>query len=282
MRQGLYSGLVLSAVALAVALGQIVPAVCGGAMPQAGGDDILLMVFGDARDMLSEMLVLKADEYFHGGVKNVVCDHCLSEGSSAHGEEHAHGDAGEEHEEHGAAVHESETSWNGDLWAWVDAQVHEQVHRHVEGAEAKELLPWLWGACRAAPGNVKALESTAYILDKMNNRPMEALELLDRGVSNNPGSASLEFSRGEIFFHSLHNAARAEAAFASAVAKCRPVEGPAGDDERLLQLRALFYLGYIANLRGDRAKAESCLRDAQAINPKHVTVENLRKLLHSE
>ncbi len=248
-------------------------------MPQAGGQDILSVVLGDTREMLSEMLVQKADEYFHGGVKNVRCEHGLAEADHADGHEHEEGCG---HEEHECADHQAAMAWNGDPWAWVNARVHEQVHRHVKGDEGKELLPWLWGACRAAPGNAQAIETTAFVLDHMNNRPMEALDLLDEGVKKNPDSASLEFSRGEVLLHSLHDAARAEAAFAAALAKCRPADGPEGDDARLLKVRTLFYLGYLAHQRGDRLRTEACLREAEAINPQHVSVKSLRKLLSGE
>lgn len=280
MRHGLYIGLVVSGAVFAVALGRLIPALSADGLPQVPGENVLALVLGDARQILGDAMLHKADEYFHGGVRDIACEHGLS-AQDSHEAHAGHGHEAEEHEGEAGAPRALPGA-SRDPWVWLNARVHAQEHRHVEGDEARELLPWLWAACRASPKNIEALETSAYVLSRMNNRPVEALELLESGIRKNPESASLEFARGGLLLHTLHDAARAEKAFAEARRKCRPAAGPDGEDDRLLLIRTLFYLGYLAHQRGDRPAAEACLRDAEAVNPKHVVVQNLRNVLQAQ
>ena len=284
MRQDLHIGLTVAGALLVAALGRSVPRVYGKAMPQVAGENVVAMILGDAQHVFSQAMMDKAEEYFHGGVKVENCTHGLSGGS--HVEE-----AGREGHEHSPGCtcgrddhdgHREEAAAGGgfpDPWAWMNARVHAQGHRHTEGEDVRELMPWLWAACRISPQNVEAFETSAYVLARMTQRPDEALRLLEEGVRRNPDSASLEFSRGEMLLHSLHDPLAAEAAFEAAGKKCRPAEGPKGDDARFLKGRILFYLGYLANRRGDKARARACLSEAEALNPQHVGTRDLKKLL---
>ena len=257
-----------SCLIFAAALGQMIPALFGGVLPQVPGENVLALVLGDARQELSGVLLDKVEEYFHGGVRGVACDEGLSEQGHEHGQE-----------EHG---HEHEAPPPGgslDPWSWINRRVHEQVDRHLAPDRAVEMLPWVWASCRASPNNVQAFQVGAFVLSSMVGKPEEGVRLLEEGVRKNPACADLDFSLGELLFNTLHDAKRAEPWFLSARAKCLPAEGPAGEDARVLKVRALFYLGYLAKQRGEMDRVRSYAEEAEALAPEHVCTRDLQKLL---
>ena len=253
---------------LTLAWGRFMPDLFAGRLPQAAGEDVMAMLLGDARHVLSTAMMTKADDYFHGGVQHSDCA-CGLVGSEAR----PHAEDGHE-QDHAAPIPR-------DPLAWLNARVHVQAHRHTEGEDARELLPWLWAACRTSPSNIQAFESSAYVLERMLKRPLEALALLEEGTRLNPSNAAIEVSLGELSLHSLKDPVRAEQAFEAARTKCRPAPGEAGDDDRFLLGRILFYLGYLARQRGDLDRAVACLAEADAQVPDHAGTRNLRKLLRA-
>ncbi len=269
------------AVGAAVALGLAIPSRYAGRLPQASGEDILTLVLGDARLEVSRVLEGKADDYFHGGVHHADCG-----GLSEH---HDHSEIAEEHDvdRHGADDHADASAVRSkafDPWQWIDARVHVQVHRHLQGGQAVELLPWLWGACRMSPKNVDAYLNGAYVLAHMLQKPAEATRLLEEGVRQNPLAPELDFSLGEIALNVQHDSGKAERCFASTRKKCLPVQSSAARAEELLllRLRALFYLGYLAKQRGDLDRVRTCLEEAESLEPGHKVVTDLRALLETK
>jgi tetratricopeptide (TPR) repeat protein len=265
------------------AYGQLLPHLFAGRMPQVPGENVMAMLLGDARQEISFALLEKADDYFHGGVRHAECDHELSGTPSREPENCSCAEDGHAHDHH--HDHDSASTPSGhsfDPWRWINRRVHVQEHRHAEGEDARELLPWLWAACRTSPRNIQAYESSAYVLSRMLKRPQDAMTLLEEGARLNPTSAELEFSLGELALHSLKDPARAERAFAAARAKCKPEPGEVGEDARFLQGRILFYLGYLAHQRGDHNQAADYLAEAVREVPKHVGTRDLRNLLNRQ
>jgi tetratricopeptide (TPR) repeat protein len=254
---------------LAVALGRLLRCFSPESLPQMPGDDVLALVLGDARQQVSLLLLDKVDEYFHGGVRGVDCP--MGVEGAEHEHEHEHGHAKEGVAEPPAAAF--------DPWAWLDARVHVQEDRHLADEDSSELLPWVWAACRTSPNNIQAFQVGAYVLTRMAGRTEEGLRLLEEGVRKNPACAELEFSLGEMWLNRKHDPERAEACFISALAKVRPAEGAPGEEAKILKLRTLFYLGYLAKKRGDLERVRGFLREAEALHPEHVCTKDLRALL---
>jgi len=265
---------------LTLVWGSLMPTLFAGRLPQAAGEDIMAMLLGDARQVLSAAMLTKADDYFHGGAQHSDCTHGLA-GPQGGAHAHDHGHPESHADEHPPDGNAPDAPASRDPWAWLNARVHVQAHRHTEGEDARELLPWLWAACRTSPSNIQAFESSAYVLERMLKRPLEALALLEEGTRLNPSNAAIEVSLGELALHSLKDPVRAEQAFEAARTKCRPAPGEAGEDDRFLLGRILFYLGYLARQRGDLDRAGACLTEAEAQVPDHVGTRNLRKLLRA-
>lgn len=277
MRQEFFIGAACGCAVLAIAAGQMIPSFFSGRLPQSGDGGVLSLVLGDARIAFSDVMLRKADEYFHGGVHVVHCEHGLT--SKLHGQHDAHDEDVEASEDHHPDEAVTPPSLTADPWAWLDSQVHVQTHRHTQGDETRELMPWLWVACRASPQNIEAYETTAYVLDRMLKRTGEAALLLEEGIRKNPADASLELSLGKLYLHRLHDEPKAQRALEAAYAKSRLGPGHDSEDDRFLRGNILFYLGYLANQRGDIARARAYLAEAEALDPNHIGTRNLRKLL---
>ena len=273
---------------LAVALGRAIPVCFEGRLPQAPGEDVLSLILGDARLELSRALGEKAEEYFHGGVRNLNCtihSDAVGRGHEGHDAE-ARGIKGGE--PHGTHQHDDEEEEHvsghapaGGLWHWINASVHEQAHRHLEGLQMVEMLPWFWAACRLSAKNTQAYESSAYVLAYELGKPEEGVRLLEDGIRKDPSKPELDFFLGEICFSKLRDMRRAEACFVSAREKCLVAQRDAARAEELLRLRlrAVFYLGYLAKQRGDLDRVRLYLNEAESLAPQHNTVRDLRVLL---
>mgnify|MGYP003587111396 CR=1 FL=1 len=263
--------LLAAGVLSSVALSRCVLRLGADSLPQMPSDSVLTLVLGDARQQLSLVLFDKVEEYFHGGVRNVVCEEGLAGGRE-----------GARHEEHGRAEHGREAPparASADPWAWLDGQVHVQEHTHLENETAVELLPWIWASCRASPKNVQAFVAGSYVLSRMVGRPEEGARLLEEGLARNPQSDELAFSLGELFMNRLRDPARAEPCFLSALKKNAPAPGKDGEEARQLRLRILFYLGYLAAGKGDADRLRAYAREADAVDPGDVVVKDLHELV---
>ncbi len=269
-RQSAEGWILAAGVFVSVALGHTLVRLGPERLPQMPGENVLALVLGDARQQLSLALLDKVEEYFHGGVRNVVCDHGL--GSAEGGREQGHDS---ERAKAAAGV------GGFDPWSWLNARIHVQEDRHIEDRHAVELLPWVWAACRASPKNTEAFLTGSYVLARLAGRAEEGASLLRQGIANNPACAELDFSLGELYLGRLRDAARAEPCFLSALEKCAPAEGEAGDEARRLKIRALFYLGYLAKGRGDLERLRAYVREAEATDPEFVSTKDLRALLRS-
>jgi len=286
--QRLQLWLLLFGAGLAVALGHAIPVCFEGRLPQARGEDVVSLILGDARLELSRALGEKAEEYFHGGVRNVNCTIHSDAGGHGHEEHGAEargekaGDAQDGHH-HGEEARAPGNVPAGDVWQWIDGQVHVQAHRELEGMQMVEVLPWFWAACRLSAKNTQAYESSAYVLAYELGKPEEGVRLLEDGIRKDPAKPELDFFLGEIYFSKLRDMRRAEACFVSAREKCLVVQRDAARAEELLRLRlrAVFYLGYFAKQRGDLDRVRLYLNEAESLAPQHNTVRDLRVLLEN-
>jgi len=285
--QRLQLWLLLVGAGVAVALGHAIPVCFEGRLPQTPGEDVLSLILGDARLELSRALGEKAEEYFHGGVRNVNCT--IHSDAGGHGHEGHDAEArgiteGEPHATHQHGEERGHISGHapaGGLWQWINASVHEQAHRHLEGMQMVEVLPWFWAACRLSAKNSQAYESSAYVLAYELGKPEEAARLLEDGIRKDPAKPELDFFLGEICFSKLRDMMHAETCFVSAREKCLVVQRDAARAEELLRLRlrAVFYLGYLAKQRGDIDRVRLCLAEAESLAPRHNIVRDLRVLL---
>jgi tetratricopeptide (TPR) repeat protein len=246
----------------------------------AGNGDVVALVFGEARKVVSRELFDRAELYFHGGVADAAAE-CA---------EHGHGGAlaaaaaspAQSHAEH----HDEEQAADGgarkwDLWSRLNRGVHPSEHRHLSGVrEEKEIIPWIWAAAAADPHNTAAYSVGAYWLSRRLGKIDEGLRFIEEGIRRNPQSCELEFCRGDVLLQT--EPARpgvAREAFQAALRKWMPEQFEDADDGRLFRRNALIYVGTLSRMAGDRAAARACFGEVLEMFPGQATAtRHLREM----
>ena len=260
-------------------------------MPRAGGSDAVAVLFGDVRMLIGRRMIGKADEYFHGGVTELNCslehhhhDHGHEDGHVEDGqdsEDHAHDDLAHEEAEHPEAGH-PEARPVRSPWAFVTHAIRlPSIERHLEGQSTRELLPWLWAACRVDSGNVNAYANAAYVLESLYGDRAKALAVLDDGIAANPASSELKFQKGLLLLKEKAPE-KAEAAFTAALANVprdRHLKNREDVDAPLMALRILDVLGLLVSDRGATESLRRFYEQARSLSPDHRATANLGKLL---
>lgn len=248
--------LVLVAAVAAVAGAAELCASFGDALPQQAADgDVLSVAFSDAREELASALVHRADSYFHGGI-DLDCH-------AAHGHAHEHGEHDHDHDD--IDRHEQDGGWF-DPWEWIDSRVRApSVHRHLEGSETMELMPWLWAGVRADPRNVANWTTAWYVASHMAKDHALAREILAEARRANPESMELAFTAGcEAYDGGRGDAAAAETLFLEA--KALGERSCGGDLSRLSEHDSQIYqfiLGYLRKIEEDRLAGAAGTPSAQ-------------------
>lgn len=141
--------------------------------------DILVQILGGTTDLASEAAYREADVYFHGG----AMDECP---------DHAKGNT------------ESTTEINLPLMSLIkrlQSEAAPKEDRHLEGKEAKEMLPWFTAAIRLNPHHIEAWRTGIYWFYHTGEIE-EAEDFANRGISHNPHDYRMYLERG-ILYHRL-------------------------------------------------------------------------------
>lgn len=247
----------------------------GAELPQKSVDSILTMISDDTRQVVSQSMMSKVDEYFHGGVK--------AEGGceGVTGESHAH-EGAEAHQCDDHCDHEPQHLTTYNPIAWINARIHAQEHRHLTAERSVELLPWVVAASRASPHNIQAYEVGSYILNRMSEQPQIAVDFIQEGIKNNPENPELEVTLGEMCFNTLKDQQQAAAAFERALTKSLARSQSVTEDELFLRLKIYFYLGVIAKERHDISKLRDVTQRALELKKENVMAQSLATWLGEE
>ena len=240
--------------------------------PQAlAGGDILSVLLGDAKKDLSGAMVREADSYFHGGVADMHdLHHHHEHGEECH-DEHCH-EHGHDHDQHGHDGDETERS-RPDPWRWINDGIRApEVHRHLDGERAVELMPWFWAAARSDPHNVEAWSSAFYVASHMMKDDGLALRIASEGRRLNPASIELAATLGQAWCaEGVRDAAKAEKAFRAAVDLAAGRE-ELGEGEFVAFFDAVSHLAESARERKDAPALAALLGTARRVDPGHPTV----------
>ena len=162
---------------------------------------VLSLFIGKLEELVGDVLLLKADNYFHGQTSLLghtrvgECHHGLGH----HADAHEHHECGCGHDEHAAhAHHEPHHHAEGALpyghflyrqYVKVAPAAHVHIRRH------EEIVPWLYASVRVNAGNERAAVLTAYWLNRQLQKPREAERVLRAALAERPSSWRL---RGEL------------------------------------------------------------------------------------
>lgn len=240
-------------------------------LPQRSANSILTMISDDTRQVVSQTMMAKVDEYFHGGVKAQDCAMCAADESHHEGAEDEH---------HHEPAPQQVTGFNPIIW--INSRIHAQEHRHLSDQRSVEMLPWVVAASRTSPHNIQAYEVGSYILSRMSDKPQIAVDFIQEGIKNNPENPELEVTLGELCFNTLKDQPQAEAAFERALAKSLALKEKPGEDALFLRLKIYFYLGRIAKDRHEIAKLREITGKAMELNAENVMAQALATWLKEE
>lgn len=88
-----------------------------------------------------------------------------------------------------------------DIWRWINAHIRApQIERHLEGAQAVELIPILWASVRADPNNADAWTTAWYIAEKTMKDADLGLRIIREGERMNPTSVAIALTLGRALF----------------------------------------------------------------------------------
>ena len=174
------------------------------------GGSVMKMVLGDSRRMFANHFFIKADASYHSGRYPSVFDQAREaeekEAAVAHGGEH------EEHEHSETNDNPREAVFLGKPTDWIDRfGRHFRIteHTHLEGANVREILPWLRISAELDPQNVRTYTTAAYWLRRHMNKVDEAEQFLREGLRANPDSYEILFELGHLYYDDRHDALRA-------------------------------------------------------------------------
>lgn len=223
-------------------------------LPQlVSGEDALSVAFGGAKEAISQAMVQKADSYFHGGIDMDCPDH----------PDHP----GEPLAEH-SNIRTSEHSFP-DPWRWINDRIcAPQVHRHLEGKEAVEMIPWLWASVKTNPHNIDSWTTAWYTANDMMKDRAFAAEILEEGLLRNPDSIELRFYLGRhLYDRGKGDPAAAERTFAAArdvgLRLCDGDLTRLSEKDRDTYSFIVDYLAAFAAKRGERTTLEGYLAEVE-------------------
>ena len=146
--------------------------------------DVVIQVLGGTADFAAEKAYREADIYFHAGFD---CE-CPDEQEDHH----------VDHE-----VKASDTVSLPLLKAieHLQGEAAPRIHKHLQGNEEKEVLPWFIAAVRLNPHRIDAWRVGSYWFYRTDNGH-RAVDFISDGIRRNPGDYRLYLDRG-ILYHRL-------------------------------------------------------------------------------
>jgi tetratricopeptide (TPR) repeat protein len=162
--------------------------------------DILTQILGGTTELVAEKAYREADVYYHAGM--VGYRPCRHNGCENH-EHHDSLDV-QDHDEHFRSDYLQQKKFTLPLANVVDylhGQTAPRVHRHLQGSEEKEVLPWFVVAVRLNPHLIDAYSDGCYWFYRCGDVQM-AERFITEGIRHNPKNYRLYLDRG-ILYHRL-------------------------------------------------------------------------------
>jgi len=162
---------------------------------------VLMRMLGEGRSILSNLSILQADRYFHGGVGHEDERHqgslSILENETAD-------------EDYSPVVKSKSKVSPYNILFRIPEETEVTEHAHLNGDQLKEIVPWLYYASEIDPHNVRACTLTGfYIADKMG-KVDEGIAYLRKALRNNPESWEISAELGRIYYQHEKNYTEAE------------------------------------------------------------------------
>ena len=210
-----------------------------------GGSGVADLLFGESRHALSASLFDRADTYFHKGV-----------------------------------AHRAASALTNDWIQGLLANIAPEAHRHAEGEDSVEILPWLRLSTRADPHNVDAYLVTAFWVETGLHRPALAEDVLTEAERENPGDYRVLLEKGCLFLRAGRWPQAAAAL--EAAATLWPSTLDPKDRQTLLDKSQIYAdLGFLREMEGRRPEAIAFFKNILAVFPERTYISERISLLES-
>jgi len=249
---------------------------------RSNSGNLLSVLLGDGRLMFANHFFVKADAYFHSGFYPTVYDN-----REAFQTPHVAEDAG--------AVRGNnqgdESTFLGKPLDWIDGfsrQFFPSVHTHLDeggpqghspasgdlgqGAEVREILPWLRLSADLDPNRVETYTVTAYWLRRRMGKVAEAEQFLREGLRANPNSYEILFELGRVYAEDRHDPQRARNLWEAALRQWNKQEPAKAhpDDFLLIEIASHLAKLEVSQGRFQEALAHMQLWKAHSPDPEAV------------
>jgi tetratricopeptide (TPR) repeat protein len=165
----------------------------------------LLVLVGDSRRLFANQFFVMADVYFHSGYYPTIFDARKKEGPS-HLDVASHEEAGGSKAEHEEP--DEDDQFLGKPKDWIEQfgrNFFPTVHTHLQGPNAREIMPWLKLSAEMDPKRIDTYVTAAYWLRTSLDKPDEAEQFLREGLRASPDSHEILLELGRVYFYNKKN-----------------------------------------------------------------------------
>jgi tetratricopeptide (TPR) repeat protein len=218
----------------------------------APSDSVLKLLLGDSRRMFANHFYRKADVYFHSGRYPSIFD------QAREAEEKENHMAAEQQGGHGEAEPEEATGGTGQPTDWIERfGRHFAVteHTHLQGAETREMLPWLAISAELDPHHIETYTVASYFLRREMGKADEAERFLRQGLHANPDSYEILFELGRLYYENRHDLARARNIWTIALQRWVQKEGTQKEPNWMAYDAIAVELAHLEEEAGNYAEA---------------------------
>jgi tetratricopeptide (TPR) repeat protein len=228
---------------------------------RAQSDNILKVLFGDGRRLFANHFFVQADVSFHSGYYPSIFDQARAPKDTRH--------LTAKEGEPEAEEHEKQMNFLGPPRDWIERFGRHFIiteHTHLQGANEREILPWLKLSAELDPQKIETYTVAAYWLRDLG-KVKEAEEFLREGMRNNPGSYEILFDLGRLYYENLHEPARARRVWELALRKWSEQEAANQKPDLLMLGQIAINLSRLEEKEGNFARAIQLLELSKKASP---------------
>jgi tetratricopeptide (TPR) repeat protein len=224
-------------------------------------DNILNVLLGDGRRLFANHFFVQADVSFHSGYYPSIFDQANKPKDTSH--------LTAKEGEPAAEEHEKQMSFLGPPRDWIERFGRHFIvteHKHLEGNNEREILPWLKLSAELDPQKIETYTVAAYWLRDLG-KIKEAERFLREGLLKNPESCEILFELGRLYYESNHDPARARKIWDLALRRWSEQEAANKKPDLLKLDQIAVNLSHLEETEGNFARAIQLLELAQKASP---------------
>lgn len=167
----------------------------------SSGTGPLAMLLGDSRRLFANQFFAMADVYYHSGYYPTIFDAKPNQKQQQLDVASHEGDEGTTGKMPPADLDDNFMGRPKDWIEKMGRNFEPTVHTHLQGMNAREILPWLKLSAEMDPNQIDTYVTAAYWLRTRLHQPVEAEEFLRDGLKANPDSYEILLELGRVEFY---------------------------------------------------------------------------------